>query len=160
MSQPIDTRRSPDRLPSSDERVLAGVSHLAICGGFWLIAPLAIFLVKRKDSPFVAFHALQATLLALAAVPLGIASWLLALVVSVAGALLLGQDAAAVLPVLWLGPLLLPMLLVGATGVVAGVRAFHGRTWAIPVIGRFARAILAEPKRWDPLAPAPVSPRA
>ena len=47
--------------PSPDERSLASLAHaLQIVG--WFIAPLIIFLIRR-DSKFVAFHALQALLL-------------------------------------------------------------------------------------------------
>jgi uncharacterized membrane protein len=47
--------------PSADERSLASLAHaLQIVGSF--IAPLIIFLIRR-DSKFVAFHALQALLL-------------------------------------------------------------------------------------------------
>jgi len=48
-------------IPSADERSLASLAHaLQIVG--WFIAPLIIFLIRR-DSKFVAFHALQALLL-------------------------------------------------------------------------------------------------
>jgi uncharacterized membrane protein len=147
MSQPIDTLRSPDRAASSDERVLAGVAHLAICGGIWLIAPLLIFFLKRKDSPFVAFHALQATLLALAIVPITLGAWMLAIVAQIAGVVFLGDARASYLFVgLFFVSAFAPMLLVLGIGLVAGVRAFGGSTWSIPFVGRFARSILAAPQ--------------
>ena|SRR5438045_1201974 len=47
--------------PTSDERTTAMLAHvLTIFGGF--IAPLIIYLAKRRDSRFVAFHAMQALL--------------------------------------------------------------------------------------------------
>jgi len=146
MTQPIDTLRSPDRAASSDERVLAGAAHLAIFGGFWLLAPLAIFFYKRKDSPFVAFHALQATLLALAIVPITLGAWMLAIVAQIAGVVFLGEVGASYLFVaLFFGCSLAPMLLVLSIGLVAAVRAFRGSTWSIPLVGRFALGILAAP---------------
>src|SRR3954466_146975 len=45
--------------PTHDERSIAMLAHvLSAFSGF--IGPLVIYLVKRRDSRFVAFHALQA----------------------------------------------------------------------------------------------------
>ncbi len=47
--------------PTPDERTTAMLAHvLTIFAGF--IAPLIIYLAKRRDSRFVAFHAMQALL--------------------------------------------------------------------------------------------------
>src|SRR5262245_10401037 len=49
----------PQNGPTNDERSMAMLAHvLSIFSSF--IAPLVIYLVKRKESRFVAFHALQA----------------------------------------------------------------------------------------------------
>ena len=50
--------------PDAEARNLAMIAHLlALLTG--IIGPLILFLVKREESPFVAFHALQALLLEL-----------------------------------------------------------------------------------------------
>src|SRR5262245_12793426 len=122
MAQPNHVSRPADHV-SSDERILAGIAHLALCGGLWLVVPLAIFFYKRKDSPFVAFHALQATLLALAIVPIALGAWMFALVAQIAGTLVLrGPNAAYLFMILFPAAAFAPTLAVLAVGVVAGFR--------------------------------------
>jgi uncharacterized Tic20 family protein len=132
--------------PSKEERVLAGIAHLALYGGFWLIAPIGLYFYKKKDSPFVAFHAVQACLLQVAAVPLGIAG----LVLGLAGAAVLGgvgvsnrsEILAGIAPLSVIGGATLPGLLILFVSTVAGVRALRGREWMIPGIGRLAKSLI------------------
>jgi uncharacterized membrane protein len=51
-------------MPSADERTMATLAHILQLVGAW-IAPVIILLIKRQ-SRFVAFHALQAVLLQIA----------------------------------------------------------------------------------------------
>jgi uncharacterized membrane protein len=45
--------------PTADERTLAAVAHgLSFVEG-GILGPLVVYLLKSKESPFVAFHALQ-----------------------------------------------------------------------------------------------------
>jgi uncharacterized protein len=48
--------------PSQEERTFGTLAHALQMAGWW-IAPLVIFLSKKQQSRFVAFHALQALLL-------------------------------------------------------------------------------------------------
>ena len=50
-------------IPTQDERTMATLAHVLQVVG-WFIAPLIIFFIKR-ESRFVAFHALQAIFLQL-----------------------------------------------------------------------------------------------
>ncbi len=59
------TNALPQSMPSQDDRVLAACAHLSFLAGFWLIAPIAIYVAKRKESHFVAFTALQAVVVQL-----------------------------------------------------------------------------------------------
>src|SRR5258708_37690413 len=52
---------APEAVITQDERTMAVLAH-ALQGVGWFIAPLVILIAKR-DSRFVAFHALQALLL-------------------------------------------------------------------------------------------------
>jgi uncharacterized protein len=129
--------------PNDEERVLAGLSHVALFVGLPVVGPVAIYFIKREQSRFVAFHALQATFLALAAVPAVIVSWVFTIVLELA--LLSSMRAGALdllVPLSTLGCFGLPLLVIALTAVTAGVSAFQGRTWKIPVVGSFAEGIL------------------
>ena len=53
----LGTEDVPITPPSSDERNLAILSHvLAIIPGVGIIAPLVIYLLKNRESQFVAYH--------------------------------------------------------------------------------------------------------
>jgi uncharacterized membrane protein len=58
----------PSSAPSAVEyeladRSLAVAAYLGYLVGLWLIAPIAVYLLRRRRSRFVAFHAAQAILL-------------------------------------------------------------------------------------------------
>lgn len=75
--------------PNQDDRLLSAAAYLSVLLGFWFIAPIAIFILKRDKSRFVAHHALRA-----------LALHILWSVVSVAGGVMfmvLGIVAAAAL---------------------------------------------------------------
>src|SRR5580704_1477644 len=48
-------------VPSSNERIAAVIAHAGTVFA-WFIAPLCVYLVKRGDSRYAEFHALQALL--------------------------------------------------------------------------------------------------
>ncbi len=52
--------------PTRDERRLAAIAHVP-----WLLVPLLVYVYRRRDSRFVAQHALRAALLHAAILPLG-----------------------------------------------------------------------------------------
>ena len=140
------TASPPVENTTRDDRLLAGLAHLAFLGGFWLVAPVAIYVLKRKESPFVAFHALQATFLALAAIPFTIGAWILGMALSIGGALLVGERIAPVFAFTWMFAIILPGLCVAVVALVAGLRALRGESWSIPLLGRLARQVLAAPQ--------------
>src|SRR5580658_1749990 len=53
---------APARMPAQEDRLLAAAAHLSLFTGLWLVGPIAIYVIKRKDSHFAAFHGLQAAI--------------------------------------------------------------------------------------------------
>lgn len=99
--------------PSQDDRVLAAVSHgLSFVEG-GLIGPLVVYLLKKNESEFVAFHALQSLYF-------GIAFLVISLVTCGLGAVVL----------VW------PYLIFEA---IATIRAYEGEWYELPFVGRYAR---------------------
>jgi uncharacterized membrane protein len=123
---------------------MAAVAHLSFFTGFWLVAPLAIYAIKRKESRFVAFHALQA---ALVHVLYGMGSVFATVLVFVAGGLAagLGHDNPAAAIALTLVSIAI-LVLVGmgwlVTHCVLAYGAWQGHEWQVPIVGRVARGIL------------------
>lgn len=138
--------------PNQEDRVAAGIAHLGIFGGFWLIAPIVVYFWKGKTSRFVAFHAVQAGLLNVLAIPLSMLGIGFGFVAMIFFGLLGGggRDASSVVlgalgPMAFIGAIILPNLLVFIYAAVAGMRALQGQEWSIPIIGRIARSVLKEP---------------
>ena len=52
----IDASSQPDYIPTSDEKTLAILSHILTLVAP-ILAPLIIYLLKKDESQFVAFHA-------------------------------------------------------------------------------------------------------
>jgi uncharacterized protein len=133
--------------PTSDERTFAMLAHLLqLFGGF--IAPLVIYLVKR-DSRFVAFHALQALIWQVTYFVLsmaGVVAWLLLMF----GTIALHANSGApkgpppaifiIFPLIWLffvGGWILTLIL----SVVYGIKANQGQWAKYPIIGRWAHRL-------------------
>jgi uncharacterized membrane protein len=126
------------------QRLLAAVSHFAILGGFWLVVPVAIYLWKRETSRFVAFHALQATLLAIAAVPLSIAVIVLAAAFGLGALLVFGGDGGtfALEVILVWGAVCVSGSVTAVLAIIAGVKALRGETWSMPILGPLAQRVI------------------
>ncbi|MBI4956363.1 MAG: DUF4870 domain-containing protein [Myxococcales bacterium] len=145
--------------PTEEERLLGAAAYLMTFIGAWIIGPLVIYFWKGKTSRFVAFHAIQATV---------VTAWLLALSIGAAVFMWLwmllfvriGFDLY--LPAVTIGGLLalVPVVLVA----VAAWKAFQGKSWAIPIFGRVTRSFLnassAQPPGGLPQAGAPGTPQA
>lgn len=83
----------PPALPggtiTQEERLFAIVAYLGYFTGFWLVAPLVIYVLKRDSSRFVAHHALRAVILHVLAIPIFVACGVLYLLIAVGAAALL-----------------------------------------------------------------------
>lgn len=128
--------------PTRDDRTMAVLAHaLAFLTGF--VGPLILYFVKRDQSRFVAFHAMQAALwqVALGVVMGGGAAVLSlgALAVNVAGHPNGPESITVVLGVLagviWAALSLADIVLC----VYFGVKANNGEWAEYPVLGRVAR---------------------
>jgi uncharacterized membrane protein len=140
---PAQSALAAPRPPTQDERLLAACAHLSFLTGFWLVAPIAIYAVKRKESHFAAFHGLQAAVAHVLFGVLMMGGFLAFLVVSA----IVGVAASSRHE---LAPLLGLIPLFGLVGGVFGLFAVHlyaayaawgGESWSIPIAGRIARAV-------------------
>ncbi len=103
----------PPGVPTQDERTMAALSHgLSFVEG-GLIGPLIVYLVKKDESQFVAFHALQSLYF-------GLAFLVISTVTCGLGAILL----------VW------PYLIFEA---IATMKAWEGEWYELPLVGRYAR---------------------
>jgi len=133
----------PAAMPSQDDRLLAAFAHLSFLTGFWLIAPIAIYFLKRKESRFVAFQALQAVFVQLFWCVMMTCSVFVVTVLTMGASLSSHHELSplfALLPTL--GMLGGGLGLLGLHGLAA-YRAWCGRDWSIPVAGGMARAVQA-----------------
>jgi len=136
-----------EQVITQDERTMAVLAHaLQVVG--WFIAPLVILIAKR-DSRFVAFHALQALLLQVLYVLL----WMIFFVVWVAT--MFGTIARAgsgsppnvtpeimlVFPLIWLGGMVFWVLVILAA-VLYSIKAGRGEWAEYPLLGKLAKRML------------------
>src|SRR5436309_1203884 len=114
--------------PTGEQRTWAMLAHLLTIPGYlsglgylsWL-GPLVIWIKRRNDSPFVAFHALQSLIFQL--------FWAAALAIAWSLAIFSWQAVVAlfampVVPVVW--------------AVIAGLKANNGESYEYPVAGKCA----------------------
>jgi uncharacterized membrane protein len=103
----------PAPVPTQDDRVVAAVAHgmTFVEGG--ILGPLCIYILKKDENQFIAFHALQSLYFGL-----------LFLVLTV---LTCGVGAAVLV---W------PYLVFEG---IAALRAYEGQWYELPIVGRYAR---------------------
>ncbi len=123
------------------------LAHVLQVVGWW-VAPLVIFLVRRQ-SRFVAFHALQAFLLQILYMIFSVlcmVSWLVGFFVMAAhSSRVPGATPSAamflVFPMLWLGWMAV-WLLILIVAIVYGIKAGRGEWAEYPLVGRLSRKFL------------------
>jgi uncharacterized Tic20 family protein len=139
----------PFASPKQEDRVLAGACHLAMFVGFPIVGPLALYFVKKDSSRFVAFHALQATFLGVASIPLFVIGYAAGMIgaIAFAAAAEKTKNVAVMIgtPIAFLGGFGLPMLVVCGISLYAAYRGFTGSAWRIPLLGRLADKVLEAP---------------
>lgn len=143
----LEVQPQSEAVPTQDERTMAILAHVLQIVGWW-VAPLIIFLIKR-ESRFVAFHALQALFLQILYMLLmGIfmVVWVAGIILTVATAP--AQKGAAppvglfvLMPVVWLGwmGMWAGMIVVA---IVYGIKAGRGEWAEYPVLGGWALSVL------------------
>jgi uncharacterized protein len=132
---------------TSDERTMATLAHALQLFGSW-IAPLVIFLVRRQ-SRFVAFHALQALLLQIVhtiVMLLFVGGMFLTMILYIIPAS--GGNAAhfptplfLMFPLFWLVLITLSMGTL-VIAIIYAIKAGRGEWADYPVLGRLARKML------------------
>lgn len=134
--------------PTSDEQNFAMLAHiLQLFGGF--IAPLVIFIVKR-ESRFVAFHALQALLwqvVYFGGAMIGMVVWFVLIFVTIALHPHPGPSNGPPIAIFLFFPLIWLFFIGGwittlILGIVYGIKANQGEWAAYPIIGRWARRMV------------------
>ena len=133
----------PETPPTQDEKNLAFLAHFLQVFA-WLIAPLTVYLLKR-DSRFVAFHALQALLWQILCMVLYVVGFMAFFVGMFSMAATQAKEPPTaffiLFPLIWLlfmGGWLLTLIM----GIVYGIRAMRGEWAAYPIIGRWAKRIV------------------
>lgn len=131
--------------PTSDERNFAMLAHLLqLFGGF--IAPLVIYLVKR-DSRFVAFHALQALIwqgIYLVTSMVFVVGWVAIIIGTIAMHPRPGPSNGPPIALFFLFPLIWLFFIGGwvatlVLSIVYGIKASRGEWARYPIIGRWAQ---------------------
>ena len=132
---------------TADERSYACLAHVLQVVGWW-IAPLIIFLIRR-ESKFVAFHALQALFLQICYMVVtfgGVVAFMVATftTIAISGTQNSQQPPIAIFvlfPFLWLLMMGLWVTIL-VFGIRYGIKANRGEWAQYPVIGGWVRRIL------------------
>lgn len=105
---------------TQEDKTLALIAYL---GGAFVsfIVPLVLYLVKKDQSKFVAYHAMQALIFHVA--------------------ILIGYMISGALTVVLVGFLLLPVvgILSLVFSIIAALAAYRGEWYEIPLVGKYAR---------------------
>lgn len=149
--------------PASDarsDRMLAAAAYLGSLVGLWLLAPIAVYALRRRYSRFAAHHAAQAAilhlLLGLLLTVTVVLSTLLASTLLVVGTGPLGADLLIALA--WSSWLVPSAIHLGLTAV-AVLRACRGRVDTTSRLGRWAAWLLAQdPGLAPPVEQGPADP--
>jgi len=119
-------------LESNVGAMLCYIANFLCCIGVILAI---IFLVTEKENRFVKFHAVQALYLAAAQIAVGIVIGILGLLLRLA---LDMADLELLAFFMILGLRLILVLIFAVFWIIAGVKAYGGQWYKLPVIGNFA----------------------
>lgn len=152
---PAPSSAASSHEPGPADRLLAVLAYLGYLVGLWLVAPIGVYLLRRRRSRFVAHHAAQAILLHLLfGLLLSVCGLLAGLVGLVAVLMIDGSSSPLTVDFLivlawgsWLAPL---SIHIGLT-VIAVWLAYRGRVDPGSRLGRMTRWLLAH----DPGLPPP-----
>lgn len=125
MSIPTNPYSTTDTLGvAPEEKTLGLVAYILAIFTSWL-GPLILWLVKKDQSRFVGYHALQALML------MGSATILILVVNVVFTILHLGLLALPINGVIYIGTLVL--------NIIAAIAASKGEWYEMPIVGAYAR---------------------
>lgn len=109
----MDSAGSDSAAATNDEKMMAAAAHGLTFFEGGLIGPLILYLVKKDESEFVAFHALSSLYF-------GLAFFVISFVTCGVGAVLL----------------VIPYVVFEA---IATIKAYEGEWYELPVVGAYAR---------------------
>jgi uncharacterized protein len=118
-SEPAAGKNPPPDYDTTHEERLWGMLAYFLTFFTWIFGPVVLYAVKREQSRYIAFHALQAILLDLTLVAL----WPVLQIMPKLG--------------MFLAPILYAAKMV--YGVLAAIKAYDGEWYEVPLIGRWAR---------------------
>jgi len=119
-------------LESNVAAMLCYIGNFVCCLGIVLSI---VFLITEKENRFVKFHAMQSLFVAIAVIVVGIIVGLLGLVMS----LVLGMANLGFLEwFLVLGLRLILLLIFAVFFLIAGIKAYGGQWYKLPIVGNFA----------------------
>lgn len=129
---PSSPTQSPLVTPSSDEKLMAVLSHLSLLVPHaGIIAPLFIWLLNQGKAPFAAYQARQALFFHLFVIA---ATWVIGIISFLIAVLTLGFGLIVLIPLL--GVLsLIPMV----CGIIGAIHAYEGRDFRYPIIGELVQ---------------------
>ena len=142
---------TPHQLPpNAGDRLLAALAYFGYLAGLWLLAPIAVYFLRRRHSRFVAHHAIIALLVHLMLVPLGALLTALGFSLAIAVVTILegsmGPDApvleAALVAVGFTA--LAPVVITVAITLVAALRAYQGHLDPHTRLGRASESLLRQ----------------
>lgn len=138
---------------SQEDRMLAAAAYVSYFLGFWIVAPAAIYVLRREKSRFVAHHAIRAIIVQGLLVPVVALGFLLsffaALLVASVSAPRAGEPSGAVVALFALsvwGGWLIPFMIHLATTIFMAIAAFQGRIQTRSLLGRLTERILGQDK--------------
>lgn len=119
-------------LESNIGAMLCYIGNFLCCLGVILSI---VFLVTEKENRFVKFHALQSLFLVAAQIAVGVVVTILGMLLNIA----LGMaDLGFIAFFMVLGLRLILLLIFVVIWIVAGVKAYGGQWYKLPLIGEFA----------------------
>lgn len=142
---------------SSEDRVLAGLSHVAVIGNMvGIVVGTVVWLTRREKNPFAAFQGLQAAVYQIIVFALTICCWMCWLffyLLTLIPATRQPKPGA----LFWIGmfSMFLPFIFMGLLwvyGIVGGVIAFMGKDFRYVLIGRWLEKYLEEKEEPSPSA--------
>jgi hypothetical protein len=132
--------------PRQDECTMAMLAHvMQMFAG--IIAPLVLYFLKRHESPFVAFHALQAILWQLVVLAVSFVFWIVMMILFFSS-IVTASNSPSPPPaffVMMISAFVFSILLFGtnlALAIMHGVRAYRGEWSTYPLVGSYARRIV------------------
>jgi uncharacterized protein len=142
---------------SSEERVLSALAHASVVlFGWGIIAPLIIWIMQRRKSPFVAFHALQALVYQMFQTVYWLVYYfflmLLTMIVFIGIFAVFDQAGSSSSPlivflpqIIIFGGIFLGFALYAALGVLGAALTLVRKEFRYPILGRWLENYLSQP---------------